>query len=190
MAKHKPADPAEIMRRRHERQANEAEISRLRSLGAVVSLDRARRIVSAYRKSAFHKLAETKTITQAQASAAERLCEDWAIWRGLDGRPPPLEHGTNPNRTSSPDLLTDRMLKAGDRINAALVQVGPQDRELLISLVASAVEDDNPLPWRDTVRRVTGTTQTVRQSQMIVAALGNLARAYGTGSSVRRIANL
>jgi hypothetical protein len=178
--KHKPADPQEITRRRLERQANEIEISRLRNAGAVVSLDRTRRIVSAYRASAFNKLRETKTITQAQAAAAERLCSDWAIWRGLDGRPPPLEAGTNPNRTSAPDLVTDRMLKAGSRVGKALGQVGPMDRDLLAALVADAIENDRPLPWRDVVRRHTGVTQTVRQSQMIVAALGNLARTYGT----------
>jgi len=176
-ARHKPTDPQEAARKRLERQETDAEIGRLRRQGAVVSLDRARRIVSAYRRSAFHKLRETRTITPGQADAAHRLCADWAIWRGLDGRPPPLEVHTEWKR--APDIVTDRMLAAGNRVDKALRKVGPVDRELLICLVASAVEDDRPIPWRDTVRRVTGVTQTVRQSQMIVAALGNLARAYG-----------
>jgi hypothetical protein len=176
-SRHKPTDPQAAARRRLERQETDAEIGRLRRQGAVVSLDRARRIVSAYRASAFHKLRESDTISASQAAAAERLCSDWAVWRGLDGRPPPLEVHTEWKR--APDIVTDRMLVAGNRVDRVLRQVGPVDRELLISLVASAVEDDRPIPWRDTVRRVTGVTQTVRQSQMIVAALGNLARAYG-----------
>jgi len=177
--RHKPTDPQEIARRRLEREATETEITRLRQQGAVVSLDRARRIVSAFRRSAFHKLRETKTITASQAAAAERLCSDWAIWKGLDGRAAPsLEAHTRSTR-STPELVTDRMLKAGNRVAKALGKVGPVDRDLLAALVASAIEDDRPAPWRDVVRRMTGVTQTVRQSQMIVSALGNLARAYG-----------
>jgi hypothetical protein len=78
-------------------------------------------------------------------------------------------------------VLTDRMLKAGDRLVRVLERIGPVDRELLSALVAGSVEDDRPLPWRDIVRRVTGVRQTVRQSQMIVAALGNLTKAYHLG---------
>ena len=79
-SRRKPSDPQEIARRRAERIANEAEISRLRSQGVVVNLDRARRIIAAYRASPFNKLREAKTISSAQASAAERLCRD----RGRD----------------------------------------------------------------------------------------------------------
>lgn len=178
-ASRKPSDPQDIAARRAERAANEAEITRLRSQGAVVSLDRTRRIVSAFRASPFHKLRETKTITPAQAAAAERVVKDWAVWKGLDGRPPPGElPGSRSATGHAPTILTDRMLKAGNRVAFALSKVGPLDRELLVSLVASAVEDDRALPWRDIVRRVTGVTQTVRQSQMVVAALENLARVY------------
>jgi len=173
----KPSDPQVAAERKAERAANEAEIGRLRASGAVVSLDRTRRIVSAYRASAFHKLRETKTISTGQAAAAERLCSEWAIWKGLDGRPPPAEVHTK-RQPAAPVILTDRMLKAGNKVAHALRLVGPLDRELLVSLVASAIEDDRPLPWRETVRKVSGVTQTVRQSQMVVAALENLARVY------------
>jgi hypothetical protein len=176
--RHKPSDPQEAAQRKAERLANEAEITRLRAAGAVVSLDRTRRIVSAYRASCFHKLRETKTITTGQAQAAERLCSDWAIWRGLDGRPPPAEVHTSGRRQGAPEIVTDRMIAAGNRVARALKSVGPLDRELLARLVASAIEDDRPLPWRDIVRRVSGVTQTVRQSQTVVAALENLARVY------------
>jgi hypothetical protein len=176
-SRHKPADPQEIARRRAERLANEAEISRLRSQGVVVNLDRARRIVSAYRSSPFHKLREAKTITSAQSSAAERLCCDWAIWRGLDGRPERTEVHVETYGQSAA-VLTDRMILAGRRVEKVLGKVGPLDRDLLAALVASVVEEDRPIPWRDIVRRISGVTQTVRQGQMIVAALENLARAY------------
>jgi hypothetical protein len=179
MGKHKPTDPQEIAQRRAEREQNEVEIARLRSQGAVVSLDRARRIVSAYRASPFNKLRETKTITAAQSNAAARLCKDWAIWRGLDGRPAPSLEVHNPNPSSSGgEIVTDRMLQAGDRVAKALGKIGPMDRDLLAALVISSMEDDRPLPWRDVVRQITGVTQTVRQSQAIVSALENLTRAY------------
>jgi len=173
----KPSDPQEIARRRAERIANESEIDRLRSQGAVVKLDRSRRIVSAYRASPFVKLRDTDTITAAQAAAAERLCDDWAQWKGLDGRPERSEvHAETYGNTA--EIITDRMLQAGRRVARILEKVGPLDRALLAALVAAAVEEDRPIPWRDIVRRVCGVTQSVRQSQMIVAALENLSRAY------------
>jgi hypothetical protein len=174
---HKPADPAEIMERRAARAANEAEIVRLRGQGAVVRLDRARRIVSAYRANPFHKLRDSDTINATQALAAEKLVDDWAIWRGLDGRPERLEVRLGSSETG--EIVTDRMLRAGRRVGRVLGAVGPVDRELLVGLVAPLIESDRPPPWRDVVGRTTGVTQSVRQSQMVVAALANLARAYG-----------
>lgn len=173
----KPTDPATIQQRRADRLANEGEIKRLRDAGAVVNLDRARLILSAYRANVFRKLLEARTISQAQAGAAERLCEDWAAWKGLDGKPAPLPIPSGPGGTA--ECVTDRMIKAGDRVRAALEAVGPMDRELLIALVMAAVEEDRAMNWREIVQRVTGVLQTVRQSQMIVAALENLARVYG-----------
>lgn len=178
--KHKPSDPQAIMRQRaaQTRKAEtEAEIARLRAQGAVVTLDRARRIVGAYRKSPFVKLREAKTITNAQAAAAERLCQEWAEWRGLDGRPAPSFEVRGETSTQA-ELITARMLKAGKLVRDVLGRVGPLDRELLKALAEAAVETDRPIPWREIVQRVTGVTQTVRQSQMIVSALENLSRAY------------
>jgi hypothetical protein len=175
--KHKPADPQDIARRRAERDANEIEIRRLRDHGAVVSLDRARRITTAYRASPFRKLLDTKTITTTQSAAAERLCQDWAEWKGLDGKPPPTGI-PNPHPSQSTALVTDRMLRGGQRIAQALGAVGPVDRELLGAMAAAAVEEDCPIPWRDIVRRITGVTQTVRQSQTVANALANLVGAY------------
>jgi hypothetical protein len=180
---HKPADPQEIVRRRAARAENEAEIVRLRSQGAVVRLDRARRIVSAYRASPFHKLRDSDTISATQAMAAEKLCDDWAIWRGLDGRAERLEVRLG---TCEPaEIVTDRMLRAGERVARALAHVGPLDRELLAALIRPQIEQDRQPPWRLTVEAITGVTQSVRQSQMIVAALANLARAYGYSEARR-----
>lgn len=176
MGKHKPADPLEIIRKRAERAAMDAEITRLRGQGVVVRLDRSRRIVSAYRQSPFVKLRESNTISAGQLIAAEKLAEDWAIWRRLDGGPEKLGiplHGHEPGQ-----LVTDRMLRAGERVNGVLSRIGPLDRELLSALIGQLVERDQVPPWREIVARITGVTQTVRQSQMIVAALENLSRAY------------
>ena len=178
MGKHnrKPTDPQEIARKRAERLATETEIGRLRKQGATVKLDRSRRIVSAYRASPFVKLRDSDTITPAQAGAAERLCEDWAQWKGLDGRPERSEVPGDGSQTAQ--IVTDRMLSGGRRVRRVLDLVGPLDRDLLGALVGAAVEEDRPIPWRDIVRRVCGVRQSVRQSQMVVAALENLSRAY------------
>jgi hypothetical protein len=183
MGKHKPADPAEIMRRRAERAANETEIARLRDQGATVRLDRARRIVSAYRASPFVKLRDSDTINATQAMAAEKLMDDWAIWRGLDGRAERLDVRVESSAAS--EIVTDRMLRAGERVARALGCIGPMDRELLTALVGWQIEIDRPPHWRTTVERITGVTQSVRQSQMIVSALANLARAYGYSETRR-----
>jgi hypothetical protein len=175
--RHKPADPQDIVRRRLERAEVDAEIDRLRSIGAVVKLNPAHRIVSAYRASPFVKLRESNTITLAQALAAEWLCEEWAIWKGLDGRPALLAPMPPENNTCHAEIITDRMLKAGRRVRAVLGLVGPMDRDLLAALIAASVEEDAPIPWRDIVRRVCGITQTIRQSQAVACALENLNRA-------------
>lgn len=177
MGRHKPADPQEIARRRAERAANEAEIARMRGQGATVKLDRARRIVSAYRASPFVKLKESKTISDAQARAAEWLIEQWATWKGLDGRPAPTLAPHDQSGRGSAEIITERMLMAGRRVRATLAAVGPMDRDLLAALTAASVEEDAPIPWRDIVRRVCGISQSVRQSQAVACALENLSRA-------------
>jgi hypothetical protein len=156
--------------------ANETEIGRLRDQGVVVRLDRARRIVSAYRANPWVKLRDSDTISEAQADAVAKLCADWSIWRGLDGRPERLDVPVDSH--GGGEIVTDRMLRAGKRVHLVLASVGPLDRELLSALVGAQIERDRPPPWRETVTRITGVTQSVRQSQMIVAALENLARAY------------
>jgi hypothetical protein len=178
-AHRKPADPQEIMRLRAERSANEAEIGRLRGLGADVTLDRARRIVTAYRLNPFHKLRDSDTISVGQAGAAQQLCEDWAIWKGLDGKPERVMISGDGHNFGAV-IVTERMLKAGRRVRRVLKHIGPLDRVLLEALVRSVVEDDRPASWRAIVARVTGFTQSVRQSQTVVCALENLARAYAT----------
>ena len=174
----KPSDPQELAQRRAERVAIDAEIARLKGQGATVTLDRSRRIVSAYRATPWRKLRDTNTITAAQAVAADKLVEDWATWKGKDGRPEHLPERVQATATTTAELITDRMLSAGRRVRRTLEQVGPMDAELLAALVHSAVEDDRPLPWRDVVRRVSGISQTVRQSQVVACALENLARVY------------
>lgn len=176
--RHKPTDPQELAQRRADRAANEAEIARLKDQGATVKLDRARRIVSAYRASPFVKLRDQKAITSAQASAAERLCRDWAVWKGRDGKPAALEvRSTN---WSHAEFVTDRMLQAGDKVREVLDKVGPMDRDLLSALVVAAVEYDRAPAWRAIVLQVTGVEQSVRQSQTVACSLENLARAYLT----------
>lgn len=176
MTRRRPSDPQDIQRRRAERIANEREIDRLQSQGATVKLDSARRIMSAFRSNVFTRLLDSKTITLGQHDASETLRADWAAWKGLDGRPEQGEYVDG--GSGSHELLTDRMINAGRKVERDLAQVGPMDRALLEAFMVATVEEDRPMQWRGIVERVTGATQAVRQSQMVVAALENLRRVY------------
>jgi hypothetical protein len=177
----KPVDPQELSRRRAERAANESEITRLRAIGATVKLDPSRRIVTAYRASPFVKLRDSRTITASQANAAEWLCAQWAVWKGLDGRPTSDAFTPHDHTHRGADLVTSRMLTARRRVWDVLGKLGPMDRDLLCALMAATVERDEPCRWRDIVRTVCGVTQTIRQSQVVACALENLHRVHGAG---------
>lgn len=172
MRRRRVFDPGAAERARQDRLERQAEIARLKRQGAEVNLDAAGRILSAMRRNAFAALLRAGALSQNQHDAALRLMADWAIWKGLDGRPDPLVRVDG--GTSAAELVSDRMLAAGRRVEAALADVGRADRRLLQALIAEAVETDRPKPWRSTVLRVTGETREKEQREKVVNALENL----------------
>lgn len=168
----RPYDPGAAEVARQARLEQRAEAARLKAQGAEVSLDPAGRVVSAFRRNVFGALLRAGALSQSQHDAAMRLTSDWATWKGLDGRPEELVRvdGGEGRR----ELVTDRMIAAGRRVEAALGDVGRADRGLLAALVADAVEADRPAPWRQTVADVTGERREKEQREKVVNALENL----------------
>lgn len=179
----KPFDPGAAERARQEQLERRAEIVRLRRQGAEVGLDVGGRVVSAFRRNVFGALLRAGALSQNQHDAALRLTTDWAIWKGLDGRPEEMVRvdGGSP----CTELVTDRMMAAGRRVEAALGDVGRADRALLAVLIADAVEADRPRPWRQTVAQVSGETREKEQREKVVNALENLRLWY---EAPRRVA--
>lgn len=172
----KPSDPQAIMRQAAERREQVAEITRLVAAGATVTIDnRNGRILGAYRSSVFKILLESKAINQNQFNAAQELVEHWAQWKGLAGSQG-ASAGFVDGGKGCPELITDRMLKAGKEVARILDRVGPLDRELITAFMVAVVEEDRAMVWRGIVERVSGITQPIRQSQVVVSALENLRR--------------
>jgi hypothetical protein len=151
----KPHDPALIQRQANERAEREAEIKRLINMGATVTADPARRIISAYRSNVFNLLLDRGTITQNQYFAAYTLSKDWAAWKGLDGRSDSAGEFVD-GGTGCGELVTDRMLRAGKEVNRALTQLEPIDRRLIEACMVATVEEDRPMAWRALVQRIRG----------------------------------
>ena len=172
MRRRRVFDPGAAERARQGRLERQAEVARLKAQGAEVNLDRAGAVVSALRRNAFTALLRAGALTQNQHDAALRLMSDWAVWKGLDGRPDALVRVDG--GTSAAELVTDRMLAASRRVEAALADVGRADRRLLQALISEAVEVDRPKPWRSTVLQVTGETREKEQREKVVNALENL----------------
>lgn len=168
----RPYDPGAAEQVRQQRLERRAEAARLKAHGAEVSLDPSGRVVAAFRRNVFGALLRAGALTQNQHDAALRLTADWAIWKGLDGRPE--ERVRVDGGGGCAELVTDRMLAAGRRVAAALGDVGRADRALLAALIGDAVEADRPAPWRQTVVRVAGETREKEQREKVVNALENL----------------
>lgn len=186
--RNKPSKPGarKLIEVSPERAEQQAEIIRLQRQGATVNMDkRTGQLLSAYRSNVFKILLDAGSITQNHHNAATTLATDWAEWKGLAGS----ERG--PGGQGSAELINDRMIVAGRRVERALASVGPCDRELLKSFMVATVEEDRPMAWRGIVQRVTGVTGRDQQSTAVVMALENLRRHYEDAQDVapRKLAN-
>lgn len=171
--KNKPMTPEEAHKLLAERREREADIADLKRRGARVTTDRAGRVVSAYRSNVFNLLLERKAITPNQHDAAYRLSVDWAAWRGLDGKPEGVQVDGG---LGCRELVTDRMIAAGLRVEWALSQV--PDHALLRALMVATVEEDRPMMWRGLVQKATGKTDAEAQTRAVVRALERLRAVY------------
>lgn len=181
MAKQKrktPFDPAAQARQALERLDRESEIKRLEGQGVVVNLDAGRRIISAYRSNVFNLLLERRAISTNQHNAVYRLSQDWAKWKGLDGKPDCGNAGFVDGGGGCREIVTDRMIAGGKEVRAILDQIPPIERRLLEAFMVSTVEDDCVTVWRVTVEKVTGETGKNLQTKAVVAAVELLRQAY------------
>lgn len=181
----KPHDPAKATQAALERREREAEVARLISMGATVSTDRAGKIISARRSNVFTLLLARNSITQNQYDAAYRLAQDWAAWKGLDGKGERSEFVDG--GTGSAELVTDRMIQAGKRIwgdgtrvVGVMQEIEPHHVPLLCAFMVATVEEDRPMAWRGIVERSIGVTVRDRQTEAVVDALEALRAVYET----------
>lgn len=174
--KRRPHDPAAATLAALERRDREAEIARLQSQGATVSTDRTGRVISARRSNVFSLLLARGTITQNQHDAAYRLAQDWATWKGLDGKGERSEFVDG--GSGAAELVTDRMIQAGRRVGSALETLGVVHGSILCSFMIATVEEDRPMMWRGIVERVLGITVRDRQTMAVQDALEALRGIY------------
>lgn len=172
----RPHDPAAATRAAFERRDREAEIARLIAGGAEVTTDHAGRIISARRSNVFSLLLSRGTITPNQHDAAYRLAQDWATWKGLDGKGERSE--AVDGGSGSAELVTDRMIQAGRRVGAALYELPGTGARLMHTFMVATVEEDRPMAWRGLVQRTLGITTRDRQTEAVVGALEALRQVY------------
>lgn len=172
-----PYDPAAATRAALERKDREAEIARLIAGGATVTTDRAGQIISARRSNVFTLLLARGTITPNQYDAAYRLAQDWATWKGLDGRG---DGGTEfvDGGSGCAELVTDRMIQAGRRVANVSRDLAPHHMKLLTAFMVATVEEDRPMDWRGIVDRICGETARDDRSGKVVGALEALRQIY------------
>ncbi len=142
----KPYDPAAKLER-------EAEIARLKAMGAEVNQDRGGKVVSARLSNVFNLLHKRGSITTNHFDAAYRLAEDWAAWKGLDGKPEHMGEFVD-GGVGCPELVTDRMIQGGMRVAAALYDVSGQSQLILKAFMVATVEEDRPMSWRGIMERL------------------------------------
>lgn len=185
----KPHDPAATARQAAEREDREAEIKRLIAMGATVTTDPARRVISAYRSNFANLLLQRGSITQNHHDAASRLAADWSGWKGLDGggdnAPERVDGGSGFGPKA---LVTDRMLWAGSRVAEAMRGLDAEQRKVMEALMVATVEEDRPMIWRGVVERVTGATNHPKQVQIVLGALESLRIAYEGPQTQHRVA--
>lgn len=181
--RNKPHDPAAAARALTEKTERDAELSRLRDMGAAVTLDPGGRVVSARLSNVFNLLLARHTITPNQYDAAYRLAEDWAAWKGLDGKRDVIGEIID-GGAGCPEIVTDRMIQGGSRVAAVMFDLTTQTQRILKAFMVATVEEDRPMAWRGIMHRL-GVTARDRQTEAVVEALDALRGVY---EGTRRVA--
>jgi hypothetical protein len=168
MAKKKPYDPNNDARAA-ERAEAKREALRIKAQGGEVRLDASGRIISAWRSNVFRLLLERGTITPNQYDAAYTLANDWAAWKGLDGKPEQLGEVVD-GGSGSAELVTDRMIRAGRDVRRALEAIDAMSRIVLEAFMLATVEESRAMQWRGILERI-GIKAKEAQTHAVVLAL-------------------
>ena len=172
MAKRKPHDPAARIKAENERREQAQEIERLKASGAEVTLDRGGKLISARRSNVFNLLLKRGSITQNHYDAAYTLANDWATWKGLDGKADRIGELVD-GSSGCREIVTDRMIAAGRRVNATLSALRPNSRIILEHFMVATVEEDRAMQWRGIMERI-GIKTPAKQVPALVEAVEDL----------------
>lgn len=187
----KPKSPAEILAERAEIQAREkadaanpanwgvdhAALSRQPDVRVATSRARPGAVQAARRDDVFDRLLARAALSAKAHAAVRRLDADMTERRG-EGRG--QERGPKVDCQTSRDLVTQRTLDAGARVEGALALVGRRDAALLRELLEPrlVLAGDALDRWRAVVRLITGESRPEVQAGAVRAASENLAWAY------------
>jgi hypothetical protein len=184
----RPADPAEIARRRAVGRANHHEaanwgldreaLTRAVNVDVETTSDAGGRLVRARRQDVFDLLRARGRLSPAALDAVRRLQDDIACLHHtrLGG----ASYEPRVDRSRLPQSFNDSRLRAGARIEAALARVGAVCARLLAALCEPDVVLGRAADWRAVVERETGETLADAQAAILRMACENLAGAYGT----------
>lgn len=155
------------------------ELLRLETANDVTIVqDKARRgqILRAQRSDAFTLLHTGGGLTDAQKGAADRYVREHVERIGVrtDDGPDP---GVRIHQAGAAELVTQRMVDAGARIEAVNRAMGRADVQLLKALVGPLVAGEVRV-WRVLVQGVTGETERHAQAAAVRRACENLALAW------------
>ena len=133
---------------------------------------------AARRDDVFDRLLARQALSAAAHQAVRRLDADMTERRGDSSGDRKLGERTGGSGTR--DLVTQRMIDAGDRIEAALALIGRRDAALLRELLEprQVMVGEGVERWRQVVVVLTGETGKDAQAAVLRAACENLVLAY------------
>lgn len=184
MAKRKPKSPEQIAAERLLRRARDFDAVNLDPAAVVlpayadVQVERTGRknVTRAWRSNVFRLLLERKSITLDHFTAAEKLCSDWAEWKGLTGARDSMGEFVD-GGSGSAELVTDAMIRAGRRVEHAEASMGRAQWRILEAFVVASVEEDRAMAWRGILERL-GYKKKEQQITAVVVALEALRQYY------------
>jgi hypothetical protein len=169
--KAKPFDPAEAARHRAEREANAAEVSRLRAQpSTAVNVDpRTGKLTGAWRTNCFNTLFANPSLERDAVDWLDKLI---GIANGTTGGAPEPGYIKGSTQGAPGQNVNQAQIDAGKVLSVVEGNLYPTCAQLLFELLKP--DNANECQWRDVVRRTTGETHTHAQAAMVRAAVANL----------------
>lgn len=168
----KPHDPAAAERHRQEREANAAEVSRLRSQPSVaVNVDkRTGRLTGAWRLNCFNTLLQSDGHDRA---AVDWLDETVRTANGENGQERRPDFIRSSSEGAPGQNVTDAMIYASLDLQIVEANMNPTDMRMLFALLQP--DADLMTRWRVAVERYTAETDPKAQAARVRAACSHLA---------------